>query len=71
MMAGHSSKMRHVRCPTCGKQALYSADNPSRPFCSVRCRNADLGAWASAGYRVAADPPPDAGESRPEIDTAH
>ena len=28
--------------------------NPWRPFCSQRCRGADLGAWASEGYRVAA-----------------
>ena len=38
---------RWVRCPACGKQALYSQDNPARPFCSARCRSVDLGAWAS------------------------
>ena len=46
--------MRWVRCPACGQQALYAAENPARPFCSDRCRSADLGAWASETYRVAA-----------------
>ena len=47
-------RMRWVRCPACGQQALYAAENPARPFCSERCRSADLGAWASESYRVAA-----------------
>jgi endogenous inhibitor of DNA gyrase (YacG/DUF329 family) len=51
---------RQVRCPACGKPALYAVENPSRPFCSPRCRSMDLGAWASESYRVAADPLADA-----------
>ncbi|MGL6112770.1 MAG: DNA gyrase inhibitor YacG [Rubrivivax sp.] len=47
------SKARWVRCPACAKPALYCETNPSRPFCGARCRNADLGAWASEGYRLA------------------
>jgi uncharacterized protein len=27
------------------------------PACSERCRNVDLGAWASEGYRVATQAP--------------
>ena len=46
-------RARWVRCPVCGKQALYGTDNPARPFCSPRCRSVDLGAWASESYRVA------------------
>jgi hypothetical protein len=38
-----------------------------RPFCSERCRLADLGHWLSGDYRVASDPPPDAD---PEDDDA-
>jgi endogenous inhibitor of DNA gyrase (YacG/DUF329 family) len=53
---------RQVRCPGCGGPARYAADNPWRPFCSERCRGADLGAWASERYRVAATPPADEGE---------
>jgi len=48
-----------VRCPGCGGRSLYAPDNPWRPFCSERCRNADLGAWASESYRVVARPDPD------------
>jgi endogenous inhibitor of DNA gyrase (YacG/DUF329 family) len=48
---------RTVRCPACSGPARYAPDNPWRPFCSERCRNVDLGAWASEGYRVAAQAP--------------
>ena len=47
---------RIVRCPTCGGDSVYAPDNAFRPFCSERCRNVDLGAWASEGYRMAAPP---------------
>ena len=30
----------------------YSPANPWRPFCSERCRQSDLGAWASESYRI-------------------
>jgi endogenous inhibitor of DNA gyrase (YacG/DUF329 family) len=53
------TKLRWVRCPGCGQQALYAPENAARPFCSPRCRSADLGAWASEGYRVAAESPDD------------
>jgi endogenous inhibitor of DNA gyrase (YacG/DUF329 family) len=62
---------RWVRCPTCGRQALYGAENPARPFCSARCRSVDLGAWASEGYRVATDPLPEADDSLAKPDAAH
>lgn len=44
---------RKVRCPQCGGDALWSPDNPWRPFCSERCKQIDLGAWASESYRIA------------------
>ena len=44
-----------VSCPTCGKSARFSPDNPYRPFCSERCKLIDLGAWASESYRIPAD----------------
>jgi len=49
---------RRVPCPTCKRPALFSPENPWRPFCSERCRSVDLGAWASEGYRVPAPEPP-------------
>jgi endogenous inhibitor of DNA gyrase (YacG/DUF329 family) len=57
-----STHARWVRCPACGKQALYSAENPARPFCSARCRSVDLGAWASESYRVASGASPAEGD---------
>ena len=41
-----------VRCPQCGKSSEYRADNPSRPFCSPRCKLIDLGAWAEERYAI-------------------
>lgn len=63
-MAAAAPPMRHVRCPACGKPALYAPENAARPFCSARCRSVDLGAWASESYRVAAPVRP--GESGDE-----
>ena len=39
-----------VKCPIC-KKAVRSTD-PEFPFCSERCRTADLGKWASSGYVI-------------------
>lgn len=47
---------RLVRCPNCGGDSVYAPSNPARPFCSTRCKNMDLGAWASESFRVAANP---------------
>lgn len=52
-------KRRSVACPTCKGPSLYAPENPYRPFCSRRCRDIDLGAWASESYRVEAESPPD------------
>ena len=41
-----------ARCPQCGKALEYSLDNPSRPFCSSRCKLIDLGAWAEERYAI-------------------
>jgi len=41
-----------VKCPRCGKKALFDSTNPFRPFCSERCQTLDLGAWADEQYRV-------------------
>jgi endogenous inhibitor of DNA gyrase (YacG/DUF329 family) len=50
---------RKVPCPTCQRPAPFSPANRWRPFCSERCRTADLGAWASEKFRVPADAPRD------------
>ena len=48
-----------VDCPTCGKKVEWSAKNPFRPFCSDRCKQIDLGAWAEEKYAIAAIAPED------------
>ncbi|MBY4676588.1 DNA gyrase inhibitor YacG [Marinobacterium arenosum] len=45
---------RTVKCPHCGKPALFNPENKARPFCSERCRLIDLGEWASEGYKIPA-----------------
>ena len=57
---------RSVACPRCGVLALFSLDNPFRPFCSERCRLIDLGAWADESYRVADNTPLDAADETGE-----
>lgn len=41
-------------CPLCQAVTTWS-DNPTRPFCSKRCKLIDLGAWASDEYLIAGD----------------
>lgn len=50
------ARVRTVACPACGGPSRYAPDNRFRPFCSARCRELDLGAWASERYRVAGPP---------------
>ncbi len=57
----HSPVRRTVKCPQCGQAAVWAPENRWRPFCSERCRQIDLGAWASDQYRVAGSEP--AGEA--------
>ncbi|HEY0406525.1 MAG TPA: DNA gyrase inhibitor YacG [Pyrinomonadaceae bacterium] len=40
-----------MNCPTCGKPIKWE-DNPTRPFCSERCKLIDFGRWANEEYRV-------------------
>jgi endogenous inhibitor of DNA gyrase (YacG/DUF329 family) len=53
------AKPRIVRCPACAGDSVYAPSNPFRPFCSERCKNMDLGAWASESFRVPDETPPD------------
>lgn len=39
------------RCPSCRALVRWE-DNPHRPFCSQRCRLADLGGWMTEQYRI-------------------
>jgi endogenous inhibitor of DNA gyrase (YacG/DUF329 family) len=44
-------------CPTCSKRV--EPGSPTVPFCSERCRMADLGRWFSGSYSVSRDLSPD------------
>lgn len=53
------------QCPACGAPAAPAgAGNAWRPFCSERCKLADLGQWFAGRYSIpvddetAAPPPP-------------
>ncbi len=46
---------RTVRCPVCGRPTAWH-ENPHRPFCSERCRLADLAGWLSDRYVIPGDP---------------
>jgi endogenous inhibitor of DNA gyrase (YacG/DUF329 family) len=63
---------RLVPCPQCGQPAPFEPANRWRPFCSQRCREIDLGAWAREDYRMpdrgrdgAAPDVPDEGQDFP------
>lgn len=58
-MSRKKESFRIVKCPTCQKEVEWRPENAFRPFCSERCRQIDLGAWASESYRIPAAKPPD------------
>lgn len=43
---------RVVICPTCRGASIYASSNSFRPFCCERCRQIDLGAWASERFAL-------------------
>ncbi len=49
---------RGKKCPICGAAVAIA----TRPFCSKRCADLDLGRWLRGGYRIPAEEPPDGGE---------
>ena len=53
-MAAEPKTRRPSRCPICGRPA----QDESRPFCSPRCAQVDLGRWLTGGYAIPAGPEP-------------
>jgi endogenous inhibitor of DNA gyrase (YacG/DUF329 family) len=51
------ARSRTVRCPQCGTEVPWSPESKWRPFCSGRCKQTDLGAWATESYRIAVAQP--------------
>jgi endogenous inhibitor of DNA gyrase (YacG/DUF329 family) len=56
------------RCPTCGNVPARRSDNGAWPFCSDRCRLADLGRWLGESYRIPGERIGDGAATRPEGD---
>ena len=47
-----NGKIIKVKCPKCSDTFNYY-DSSSRPFCSKRCKEVDLGLWLTETYKVA------------------
>lgn len=54
-----------VSCPHCGASVVWTPENRYRPFCSERCRQIDLGAWAAGDYAVPVVEDPEQPDSGP------
>lgn len=56
-----------VQCPTCAQPVLWTEASRWRPFCSERCKQIDLGDWASERHVIAGNP---ADQSESDVSTA-
>ncbi len=45
-----------VKCPTCRREVPWREDSRYRPFCSARCKEIDLGAWANEQFVIPGEP---------------
>ena len=48
--------MKKVKCPNCGKETIWE-NNPFRPFCSEKCKLADLSKWLNEEYSLVSEEP--------------
>jgi uncharacterized protein len=48
--------MSDLRCPVCD-QPLDPKTSPAMPFCSLRCKQIDLGRWLSERYTMPIERP--------------
>ncbi len=44
----------NVKCPNCGKLVSWEG-NPYKPFCSEKCKLADLSKWFCEEYSIAVE----------------
>ena len=44
-------KRTAITCPRCGGRSYWQG-NPSRPFCSEKCKLVDLGRWSNEEYSI-------------------
>ncbi|HEU4409813.1 MAG TPA: DNA gyrase inhibitor YacG [Polyangiaceae bacterium] len=54
-------------CPVCRRPVVMDRTvNPTRPFCSARCKTIDFGQWVDGSYAIAGDPiDPETGQPIP------
>lgn len=50
------TKVLKVKCPHCKEEFNYYSSK-SRPFCSSRCKEIDLGHWLTESYTVPSSTP--------------
>lgn len=62
--------MPTVKCPHCGSPTEFAPSNPSRPFCSERCKLIDLGDWAEGRYAIPVSKPPEPEELEAALEEA-
>lgn len=60
-----------VNCPTCHRDVVWTPENRFRPFCSERCKQIDLGAWASGKYTIGGAPLDPSGDHEHAQDQNH
>jgi uncharacterized protein len=53
--SGWAMPASFIKCPICAR--TVSLSDPQLPFCSRRCRQLDLGNWATGRYQIAAPLP--------------
>lgn len=44
-------KEKKIKCPNCGRETEWKG-NPFRPFCSEKCKLADLNKWFNEEYAI-------------------
>jgi len=44
-------ELKKIKCPNCGKETQWN-NNPYRPFCSEKCKMADLSKWFNEEYAI-------------------
>ncbi|GBQ75366.1 hypothetical protein AD933_12315 [Acetobacter malorum] len=54
---------KNSTCPVCGAPTQAA----TRPFCSQRCADIDLGRWFSGQYRIPGPPADEENLEKPEI----
>jgi uncharacterized protein len=47
---GKDTKRTILRCPSC--RTIVTTKDEDYPFCSDRCRQIDLGKWATGVYKI-------------------